>query len=124
MSIADAMALKDDGGMFGGNNSWIFFLFFLLAWGNGGFGGGNGNLQGALTRAEMYDGFNSQDIKEGIRGLSNGLCDGFYALNTSVLNGFNGVDKSLCQGFSSVNSNIRDLGYQMQSCCYNSFMAA
>lgn len=117
MSIADAMALKDDGGMFGGSNSWIFFLFFLLAWGNGGFGGGNGNLQGALTRAEMYDGFNSQDIKEGIRGLSNGLCDGFYALNTSVLNGFNGVDKSLCQGFGSVNSNIRDLGYQMQSCC-------
>ena len=119
MSIADAMALKDDGGMLGGSNSWIFFLFFLLAWGNGGFGGGNGNLQGALTRAEMYDGFNSQDIKEGIRGLSNGLCDGFYALNTSVLNGFNGVDKSLCQGFSSVNSNIRDLGYQMQSCCCN-----
>lgn len=117
MSIADAMALKDDGGMFGGSNSWIFFLFFLLAWGNGGFGGNNGNLQGALTRAEMYDGFNSQDIKEGIRGLSNGLCDGFYALNTSVLNGFNGVDKSLCQGFGGVNSAIKDLGYQMQSCC-------
>lgn len=124
MSIADAMALKDDGGMFGGSNSWIFFLFFLLAWGNGGFGGGNGNLQGSLTRAEMYDGFNSQDIKEGIRGLSNGLCDGFYALNTSVLNGFNGVDRSLCQGFAGVNSAIRDLGYQAQSCCYNSFMAA
>ena len=106
MSIADAMALKDDGGMFGGSNSWIFFLFFLLAWGNGGFGGGNGNLQGALTRAEMYDGFNSQDIKEGIRGLSNGLCDGFYAINTSVLSGFNGV-----------NSAIKDLGYQTQSCC-------
>ena len=117
MSIADAMALKDDGGMFGGNNSWIFFLFFLLAWGNGGFGGGSAPVQGAITRAEMYDGFNSQDIKEGIRGLSNGLCDGFYALNTSVLNGFNGVDKSLCQGFSGVNSAIRDLGYQAQSCC-------
>lgn len=117
MSIADAMALKDDGGMFGGSNSWIFFLFFLLAWGNGGFGGGNAPIQGAITRAEMYDGFNSQDIKEGIRGLSNGLCDGFYALNTSVLNGFSGVDKSLCQGFSGVNAAIRDLGYQAQSCC-------
>jgi hypothetical protein len=70
LSIADAMALaKDgDGGMFGGGNSaWVFFLFFLLAWGGGGLGGfGNNAAQGALTRAEMYDGFNAQDIKEGI----------------------------------------------------------
>jgi hypothetical protein len=109
LSIADAMALaKDnDGGMFGGGNGgWIFFLFFLLAWGNGGFGpGGNAN-QGALTRAEMYDGFNYQDIKEGIRGLNNGLCDGFYALNTSNL-----------QGFNNVGAAIADVGYQMKDCC-------
>lgn len=120
LSIADAMALaKDnDGGMFGGGNGgWIFFLFFLLAWGNGGFGVGGNAAQGALTRAEMYDGFNAQDIKEGIRGLSNGLCDGFYALNTSNLQGFAGVDKTLCQGFAGVNSAITDVGYQMKDCC-------
>jgi hypothetical protein len=108
LSIADAMALaKDnDGGLFGGSGSWIYFLFFLLAWGNGGFGVGGNAAQGALTRAEMYDGFNSQDIKEGIRGLSNGLCDGFYALNTSNLQGFNGVGAA-----------ITDVGYQMKDCC-------
>ena len=119
MSIADAMALKNDGdGFFGGNSSWVFFLFFLLAWGGGGLGGFGGNAaQGALTRAEMFDGFNSQDIKEGIRGLSNGICDGFYALNTSNLQGFNGVDKALCQGFAGVNAAITDIGYQMKDCC-------
>lgn len=121
MSIADAMALKDgngDGLFGGGNSAWVFFLFFLLAWGGGGLGGfGNNAAQGALTRAEMYDGFNAQDIKEGIRGLSNGLCDGFYALNTSNLQGFNGVDRALCQGFAGVNSAITDLGYQMKDCC-------
>lgn len=117
LSIADAMALaKDgDGGMFdGGNSAWVFFLFFLLAWGGGGLGGfGNNAAQGALTRAEMYDGFNAQDIKEGIRGLSNGLCDGFYALNSSVMNGFHSVDN----GFAATNARLSDLGYQMKDCC-------
>lgn len=118
LSIADAMALaKDNDGMFGGTGGWIFFLFFLLAWGNGGFGAGGNAAQGALTRAEMYDGFNAQDIKEGIRGLSNGICDGFYALNTSNLQGFAGVDRALCQGFAGVNSAITDVGYQMKDCC-------
>ena len=116
MSIADAMALKNDDGMFGGNGMWVFFLFFLLAWGGGGFGM-NSAGQGALTRAEMFDGFNAQDIKEGIRGLSNGICDGFYAANTTTLQGFNGVNSALCQGFNGVNSSITDVGYQMKDCC-------
>jgi hypothetical protein len=116
MSIADAMALKNDDGMFGGNGTWIFFLFFLLAWGGNGFGN-NSAAQGALTRAEMFDGFNAQDIKDGIRGIQNGICDGFYAANTTTLQGFNGISNALCQGFNSVNSNITDVGYQMKDCC-------
>lgn len=43
LSVADALALQrdNDDGMFGGNGSWVFFLFFLLAWGGGGFFGNN-----------------------------------------------------------------------------------
>ena len=36
LSVADALALQDRGtndNMFGGNGAWVFFLFFLLAWG-------------------------------------------------------------------------------------------
>lgn len=34
LSVADALALgRDNEGMFDGNGSWVFFLFFLLAWG-------------------------------------------------------------------------------------------
>lgn len=38
LSVADALALQRDGngygnGMFGDGGYWIFFLFFLLAWG-------------------------------------------------------------------------------------------
>ena len=164
LSIADAMALKDNnnnGGFFGGDGSWIFFLFFLLAWGNGGFGGwgnrgGNGDggcSYGSVTpvvvpygvggsnemRANIYDGFATQNIQSGITSLANGLCDGFYALNTSVLQGTNaiqsgvaagfaGVNNALCQGFNGVNTTVNagvhgltselcDLGYALKDCC-------
>lgn len=104
----------DNTGM-GGTWIWIFFLFILLAWGGNGFGFGGGN--GVLTRAEMYDGFNFNQIENGIRGIQNGLCDGFYAQNTTMLQGFNGVQRDLCQGFSAVNAGISNLGYNMQNCC-------
>lgn len=133
LSVADALALRDstgtngNGGFFGGDCGWVMFLFFLLAWGNNGFwGGNNGNggfggmssaLSGALTRAEMNDGFNNQDVRAGIRGIQQGLCDGFYAVNTSLMNGFHGVDNALCAGFNGVNASITDVGYAVKDCC-------
>jgi hypothetical protein len=45
-------------------------------------------------------------IENGIRGIQQGLCDGFYAMNTGMLNGFNGIQSTLCQGFSGVNDAI------------------
>lgn len=121
LSVADAMALtrnNENDGWFGGSGSWVFFLFFLLAWGNGGWGGfGNNGMQGALTRAELNEGLNNQSVISKLDGISNGLCDGFYAQNTTMLQGFNGVERSLCQGFNGVNSNINNIGYQIQNCC-------
>lgn len=112
MSVADVMALqnRDSDGMFGGAGGtwvWVFFLFFLLAWGGGGFGfGNNAAAQGALTRAELYEGLNNQGLENGIRGIQNGLCDGFYAQNTTMLQGMNGV-----------NSNIAESRFAAQQCC-------
>lgn len=57
------------------------------------------------------------NVERQIQGVQNGLCDGFYALNTSNLQGFNGVDKALCQGFGATNAAIANLGYQAQNCC-------
>jgi len=123
MSVADVMALqnRDSDGMFGGAGGtwvWVFFLFFLLAWGGGGFGfGNNAAAQGALTRAELYEGLNNQGLENGIRGIQNGLCDGFYAQNTTMLQGMNGLQSQLCQGFNGVNSNIAESRFAAQQCC-------
>lgn len=122
LSVADALALQDRGndGMFGGNGTWIwvFFLFFLLAWGGNGFGfGNNAATQGALTRAELYEGLNNQGLENGIRSIQNGLCDGFYAQNTTMLQGMNGIQSQLCQGFNGVNQNINQARFDAQQCC-------
>ena len=45
-------------------------------------------------------------LENGVRGIQQGLCDGFYAMNTGMLNGFSGVQNSMCQGFSGVNTAI------------------
>ena len=103
-SVADALALQNrDGygndGMFGGGSWWAIMLFFLLAWGRGGFGFGNSDAatQGALTRADLCEGFNFNDLQRRTQGIANGLCDGFYAQNTTMLQGFNALGGQIAE---------------------------
>lgn len=98
---------------------WVLFLFFLMAWGNGGFWGNNRNgvndpaVQGALTRSDLFEGFNTQDINSQLRGITNGVCDSAYAIN----NGIKDLGMNMMQGFDGTNQRLADLGYQMQNCC-------
>lgn len=66
MSLADIAAInKDNDGFFGGNGFFaIIVLFFIFAmFGGGGFGwGNNAATQGAITRGELYEGFNTNAI--------------------------------------------------------------
>ena len=123
LSVADALALqnRNNDGMLGGANGtwiWVFFLFFLLAWGGSGFGGfGNSAAQGALTRSELCQDMNFQSLENSVRGIQNGICDGFYAMNTGMLNGFNGVQRDLCTGFNGINQNINQARFDAQNCC-------
>lgn len=112
LSIADALALKGndgDDGMFGGNSMMMFLLFILLLGGNGGLGGigaGSSTYQGEVTRAEMQDGFNNQEVLSELHGIERSLADGFYNSSMATVQGFNGVGKD-----------IAALGYQMSQCC-------
>lgn len=125
LSIADAMALRGEDGNDGFANSWIwvFFLFFLLAWGGNGFGGfGNGAVQGALTRSDMCQEFNFNDLNNTVRNtqqsVTQGLCDRFCSTNMNMQTGFSNVARDLGTGFDAINANINESRFAaQQSCC-------
>jgi hypothetical protein len=114
-SLSDIAAVtgRDGGdGMFGGDNGWWVILLFLFAF--GGFGNGWGGAQGGgRGQSEISYSFDMNGLENGVRGIQQGLCDGFYAMNTGMLGGFNGVQSALCQGFAGVNNAITTTGYDV-----------
>lgn len=96
---------------------WIIVLFFIFAMNGNGFGFGNGN--GALTRAELAQGFADNTVLRKLDGITNGLSDGFYAQNTTMLNGFNGLGQEIAnnrfaaqQCCCETNRNIDSVKYE------------
>ena len=124
MPVAPAYAGNYGGnGMngFGGDWIWILVVFALLfGWGNNGWGGnGNGGavpyaVGSTYTDASIQRGFDTQTIVGKLDGINNGLCDGFYAVNTSILNAQSGIQNALCQGFNGVNTNIMQGNFGLQ----------
>ena len=103
---------------------WLIVIFALMGgWGNG-FGNRGADAaatfaNGAMTRNEITNGFNNQDVMNSLRGIQNGLCDGFYAQNTTMLNGFNGIQRDLCTGLAGINANINEGRFAAQQCLTN-----
>ena len=110
LSAGDILALtRDQDGMGNAwNNPFIYLVWLALLGGNGGiFGNRDSNaLQGALTRSDMFEGFNNQDINSQLRGITNGLCDGFYAVNNGLKDGFYGIQSALAEN-----------RFAQQNCC-------
>lgn len=121
-SLSDIAAVtgsnrNNDGG-FGGENGWWIILLLLLAcggWGNNGngvFRGGNGGATEGYILASDFS-----NIERKLDGVNNGLCDGFYAVNSAMLTGFNtlgaqvadstnSIQSTLCQGFNGINTGL------------------
>lgn len=108
-SLADIAAAtggtRSGNGWDDGNGIWIILFIVLLCGGWNGGWGGNGN-NGTTTREEVAYGFDMNGLENGVRGIQQGLCDGFYAMNTGMLNGFSDVQNALCQGFSGINAGM------------------
>lgn len=142
ISVADALALRNgDGDGFGGNGAWwIVILALLFGWGrNGNFGGGgNGGYNpccAPATAQGVADAFNFNQLDNGLRGIEQGLCNGFYTVaqnnnavlaaladcccktQTSMLTGFHGIENSLCTLGYNNQAGFNALGNQLASCC-------
>ena len=141
---------KNNGGFFGNEGLWaVIILAIIFGWGRNNFGGGSdasstipymmamgsGAAQGGLTRADMMSEFGFKGLEDSVRAVQNGLCDGFYAANTTAMQGFHGVDNAICnlgyqtqqgfngtnvalmQGFNGVERGQNAIQTQIASCC-------
>ena len=144
ISVADALALRNGSGDgFGGDSGawWIVILALLFGWGRngGGFGGGNEGGYNACcvpaTAQGMTDAFNFNQLDNGLRGLEQGLCNGFYTqaqqvnsvlaalqdccckTQTTMLTGFNGIEGALCSMGYQNQAGFNNLSNQLASCC-------
>lgn len=113
----DSNGGNNNGGMWGDGGWWAIILFAMIfGWGNGGWGGGfgGGNAGGALTRADLCQDMNFGQLENGVRGISQGICDSTFALNNTIVNGFNGIQRDMCTGFANINSGISDSRFATQ----------
>lgn len=125
MSGQNSTNRNNDSFFGGGQWMWIIVVFALLfGWGNRGnnqapivLPSPSPALEGALTRGELATEFGQNDIKNGIRTLTDRVSDSFATNNTAMLAGFNGVDRQLCQGFAGVNAGLAENRFAAQQCC-------
>lgn len=93
MLTASDIALLNNDGMFGGNGSWLMFLFAFLLLGNGNFGGRNQTA----TTDELSAGFNFSGINNKLneltagqaninQNLGNAICQSTYELASKIDN--------------------------------------
>lgn len=106
LSAADVMALSRDDENNWMNNPFIYLVWMWMFGANGWNRNNDASMQGALTRSDLFEGFNNQDINGQLRGITSGICDGFYAMNNSLKDGFFGTQSA-----------IADSRFAQQNCC-------
>lgn len=120
--IAAVMGNRNTDGFNDGNCWWILIILFALfgGWGgNYGRNGYNGEVATASTQADIQRGFDTQAMLSKLNGLENGLCDGFYAMNTSILQSTNALQNAIQQNALSGLQNT----YTLQNAIQNDTVA-
>ena len=125
MSLADIAAInKDNDGFFGGNGFFaiivLFFIFAMFGGGFGGWGANNAATQGAITRGELYEGFNTNAILQN----QNGLMRDNFGLQRDILENRYDAQKCCCDTQKEIMESryTTQLGFQSQQaqqaqCC-------
>lgn len=103
-------------GFFGGDGWWAIILFAMIfGWGNNGWGNNGRNSGGVTDGYILASDFSNVERK--IDGVNNGICDGFYAMNTGMLNGFAGITQSVMTNGYETRNAIQSLSSQLADCC-------
>ena len=119
LSAGDILALTktNENGMW--DNPFIYLVWLaVIGGGNGLFGNrGDAAVQGAITRSDLFEGFNNQDVNGQLRGIANGLADGFYAINSGLKDGFYGTQAGMKDGFYGLQGALAENRFAAQNCC-------
>lgn len=127
-SLSDIAAVSGNNNGFGwGDGGWFIWIILIFAifggWGNGfGYGGNSGGQIGdnyvlasdfATIQRQLSDGFSSIERKGDT--INAGLCDGFYAQNTTMLNGFNNLSQGIANSTYNLTNSIQQNGYETRN---------
>ena len=111
-----------------GEGWWVIIILFALfggfgrgfgGYGAGGYGSNCGSgcgCEGSVASvADVQRGFDNQGVTNKLNGLENGLADGFYSMNNSMLTGFNGVQSAIQNSAMNAMQNTFTLQQAIQS---------
>lgn len=123
-SLADIAAVTGgnrNDGAWGDGGWWVLIILFALFGGWGGYGfsgnGGGGYTATAATQADIQRGFDNSAVISKLDGITNGLCDGFYAVNNGMLTGFNTIQQAINADTVAGMQNANAIQSQLANCC-------
>jgi hypothetical protein len=103
---------------FGGDGAWfliILFLFAFCGWGGNGWGNTAGNSGGVVDGYVLASDFSNIERKMDI--INGGLCDGFYAVNNTLLTGFGNAELSRANQQAALMQQLSAMQMQAADCC-------
>ena len=103
---------------FGGDGAWfliILFLFAFCGWGGNGWGNNAGNSGGVVGGYVLASDFSNIERKMDI--INGGLCDGFYAVNNTLLTGFGNAELSRANQQAALMQQLSAMQMQAANCC-------
>lgn len=117
MPVAPANS-SGNGFGFGGDGAWfliILFLFAFCGWGGNGWGNNAGNSGGVVDGYVLASDFSNIERKMDI--INGGLCDGFYAVNNTLLTGFGNAELSRANQQAALMQQLSAMQMQAADCC-------
>lgn len=102
---------------FGGDGAWfliILFLFAFCGWGGNGWGN-SGKSGGVVDGYVLASDFSNIERKMDI--INGGLCDGFYAVNNTLLTGFGNAELSRANQQAALMQQLSAMQMQAADCC-------